>query len=200
MWTTRQGRLAIVFIVLAAVAWWLLRGMSEEPVQRPRERMPKHVVSDFSAVETDPTGRPARRLAARQLRQYVEEDLAELDLPRLTLFDHAGGMPWEASAQRGFLMSHGEEVHLLDLVKLDRAGTAVTRSFTLDTSEMRVWPKREYAQSDQPVSIESDRDWLTAAGMRLWYAHPSRAEFPGRAHLLIAPTPPAAGHRLETAR
>ncbi|WP_295412757.1 LPS export ABC transporter periplasmic protein LptC [uncultured Thiodictyon sp.] len=200
MWTTRQGRLAILFAVLATLTWWVRHNMIEQPPKPVRERTPKYIVSDFTAVETDATGRPARRLAARQLREYVEEDLGELDLPRLTLFDRDGGPPWEISAQLGFLLNHNEEIHLLEHVKVDRVGTATSRSFRLTSSEMRVWPKREYAQGDQPVRLTSDRDWLTAPGMRLWYAHPSRAEFPGRAHILIAPTPPAAGHSPETTR
>jgi lipopolysaccharide export system protein LptC len=198
--TTRQGRLVIVFAVLAMAAGWVLHNMNKEPPQRVRERTPKYVVSDFTAVETDSTGRPTRRLVAQQLREYLAEDLGELDLPRLTLFDRDGGPPWEISSQRGFLLNHNDEVHLVERVRMDRTGTAATRSFRLTSTEMRVWPKREYAQGDQPVRLESDRDWLTATGMRLWYAHPSRAEFPGRAHIFVAPTPPAAGHAPESTR
>ena len=40
-----------------------------------------------------------------------------------------------------------------------------------------------------PYALVHAHDWLTAPGVRFWYAHPSRAEFPGRAHMLVAPTP-----------
>ena len=189
MWTTRQGRLAIVFAILAGAAWWLLRSLIEEPAPRVRERVPNHVVWDLGAIETDPSGQPQRHLVADQLRQYDAEDLAELDRPHLTVFDRDGGPPWEVRSLRGFLLSKGEEVLLRDRVEIDRAGTGTTSSFRLETSELRLWPKREYAQGDKPVRLESDHDWLTAPGVRFWYAHPSRAEFPGRAHMLVAPTP-----------
>lgn len=195
MWRTRQGRLTTVFAIVAATAWWLMHGLIEEPPTPTRTRTPNYVASDISAVETDPNGRPERRLVADQLRQYVAEDLTELDQPRLTLFDREGGPPWHASSQRGFMLSGGQEVYLVDRVEIDRAGSTRTRSTRLETSELRIWPKLKYAQGDQPVRIESDRDWLTATGMRLWYDHPSRAEYPGRAHIFMAPPPSEAGRR-----
>jgi lipopolysaccharide export system protein LptC len=151
-----------------------------------RGRLPDYVVSRFTAVETDDTGRPSRRLAADQLRQFVDEDLAELDVPRLTFFE-AEGPPWEAQSRSGLLLKGGEEVRLTEAVKIRRAGSGSLRSVQLDTSELEVWPKREYAQGDRPVRIESDGDWLTASGIRLWYAQPGRADFPGRVHLYLAP-------------
>lgn len=200
MWTTLQGRLTIVFALVAATAWWLVRGLIEAPPTPARVRAPNHVASDISAVETDPSGRPERHLVADQLRQYVDENLTELDQPRLTLFDGEGGPPWKASSQRGLLLSGGQEVYLVDRVKIARAGSASTRSTRLETSELRIWPKLKYAQGDQPVRIESDRDWLTAAGMRLWYDHPSRAEYPGRAHIFMAPPASKTERSPETTR
>lgn len=187
MWATLQGRLTILFALLAATAWWLTRGLIETPSAPARARAPNHVAAEISAVETDPSGRPERHLVADQLRQYVDENLTELDRPRLTLFDRAGGPPWKAGSQRGFLLSGGDEVYLVDRVEIERAGSVSNRSTRLETSELRLWPKLKYAQGDQPVRIESDRDWLTATGMRLWYDHPSRAEYPGRAHIFMAP-------------
>ncbi|MFZ0792021.1 MAG: LPS export ABC transporter periplasmic protein LptC [Chromatiaceae bacterium] len=190
MWGSRQILMALVFALIGGAAWWLLEQEpdSEEPAL-PRERRPDYVVSEFTAVETDKTGRPARALAAQQMRQYIDEDLAELDLPHLSLYQ-TEGPPWQAESNRGLLLAGGDEVRLSEDVRIHRAGTPRNRQARLDTSELTVWPKRQYAQGNQPVRIESERDWLTAAGLRLWYAEPMRAEFPGRAHLYIAPASP----------
>jgi lipopolysaccharide export system protein LptC len=188
---TRQGRLAALFAVLAAASWWLLRGVPGPPGEHLRARAPNHIVWDFDAVETNPAGRLDRRLVAAELRQYAAEDLSELDHPHLTLFDRDGGPPWEVRSRIGVLRARGEEVELREQVRIDRDAGAANRSFALATELLRVWPKREYAQGDLPVRLASDQDWLTAAGMRLWYASPSRAEFPGRAHIFLAPAPAA---------
>ncbi len=187
MWSPRQFLLAAAFAALGGVAWWLLHsqpGVQTPPVQRGR--LPDSVVTRFSAVETDGAGRPRQRLVAEQLRQFIAEDLMELDAPRLTMFD-ADGPPWEAESRHGLLLRGGEEVRLRDAVQVRRAGSGTARSLHLKTSELDIWPKREYAQGDRPVRIESDRDWLTASGIRLWYEEPGRARFPGRVHLYLAP-------------
>ena len=137
-----------------------------------------------------PTGQPSRRLVAEQMRQYVGEDLAELDLPRLTLYE-AEGPPWQATSREGLVLRGGDEVRLSNEVRVERAGSGGSRPVRLDTSEVTIWPRRQYAQGDRPVRIESERDWLTAQGLRLWFAEPVRAEFPGRAHLFVAPEDPS---------
>lgn len=187
MWSLRQTLLAAAFAALGGGAWWLLQSQPGPlaPAVKPG-RLPDYVVSRFSAVETDDTGRPSRRLVAEQLRQFVEEDLAELDAPRLTVFE-AEGPPWEAQSHNGLLLKGGEEVQLTGAVQIRRAGSESLRPLRLDTSELEIWPKLDYAQGDSPVRIESDGDWLTASGIRLWFADPGRANFPGRVHIYLAP-------------
>jgi lipopolysaccharide export system protein LptC len=187
VWTARQNALALAFALMGGAAWWLMERQPEQDRPAvPGTRVPDYVVSELNAVETDETGQPSRVLSARQLRQYVEEDLAELDLPRLTLYQ-SDGPPWRAEARSGLLLAGGDELRLWDDVRVERAAGAGNRPVHLATSELSVWPKREYAQGDRPVRIDSAGDWLTATGLRLWYATPARAEFPGRAHLFIVP-------------
>jgi lipopolysaccharide export system protein LptC len=151
-------------------------------------RAPDYVVTDFAAVETDPAGRPSRVLKAEQLRQFVDEDLAELDRPRLTV-NRSDGPPWESQSERGLLLAGGSEVRLFESVTIERAAGAETRPVHLVTAELAIWPERQYAQGDRPVRIDSAGDWLTAAGVRLWYETPARVEFPGRAHIMWSPEP-----------
>lgn len=187
MWSSRQRLLALVFTLLGGVAWWLLEHQPEdEALGPPRPRAPDYVVSDFQALETDSEGRPDRQLTAEQMRQFVGEDLAELDLPNLTLYQE-GGPPWRIQSREGLVLGGGSEVQLRDAVRVERGGSEGNRSVRLDTSELTVWPQRQFAQGDRPVQVVSDHDWLTAQGVQLWYATPMRAEFIGRAHLHIAP-------------
>jgi lipopolysaccharide export system protein LptC len=190
VWSSRQSLLAATFALLGGLAWWLLeRQSAPEPPALQRQRSPDYVVSGFKAIETDETGRPSRQLVAKQLRQFVDEDLAELDRPNLTLFE-ADAPPWRASSRQGLLLAGGDEIRLSDAVRIERDASPGGRPVRLDTSELTVWPQRQYAQGDRPVRIESKRDWLTATGLRLWFAEPMRAEFTGRAHVLIAPEEP----------
>lgn len=190
MWGMRQGLSMVLLGLLAAAAWWLLEDGPDEPDVPPiaRARTPDYVVSRLDAVETDEGGRPSRLMVARQLRQYVDEDLAELDQPRLTIIQD-DAPPWLAESSRGLLLSGGDEVRLDEDVRLHRAAAPSGPAVLLTTSELTIWPKRKYAQGDRPVRIDSDGDWVTAEGMRLWYSLPRHAELEGRVHMFIAPEP-----------
>lgn len=187
MWSSRQTTLTLLFAVLGGLAWWLVQRQSESDAPTlVKARTPDYVVSAFQAIETGPTGHPSRRLEAEQMRQYVSEDLAELDQPELTLYQ-AEGPPWRAQSRQGLVLAGGDEVRLSLEVRIERAGSAGHRPVHLDTTALTIWPQRQFAQGEQPVRVESEGDWLTARGLRLWFAEPVRAEFPGRAHLLIVP-------------
>lgn len=187
MWSKSQTLLAVLLAAMGLAAWWQLRPEpSNGPPPAPRERSPDYVVTDFRAVEMDDTGKPSRQLVAAKLVQYVDEDRSVLERPRLTLYQPEGP-PWQARARRGLLLKNGEEVRLFEDVHIDRAADDRQRPMHLETQMLAIWPKAEYAETDRPVRISSDGDWLTATGMELWYADPTYARFRGRAKGLVAP-------------
>jgi lipopolysaccharide export system protein LptC len=191
IWSAQQWILGAFFVASGLLGWWQLRPAPDVPVpELVRARLPDYVVARFTAVETDATGKPSRRLIAEELRQYVEEDLSELDRPRMTLYqreDGSDGEPWRARADTGLVLAGGEEVQLQGAVELERDGNATRRTTRMETELLRIWPKRAFAGTDRPVLVISELDRLAATGMRLWYDEPMRAQFDGRAHIFIAP-------------
>jgi lipopolysaccharide export system protein LptC len=179
--------LAALFALLGAGAWWLVEPPQEPGEEKaPRPRQPDHVVTQFTAIETDETGRPERRLVAATLRHFVAEDRTELARPRLSLYQ-AEGPPWQVEAQSGLLLEGGDQVQLEDSVRISRDASADAQAVTLTTEALTLWPKRQFAEGDQPVRIESGTEWATGSGIRAWYAKPIRAELLGRANLHLQP-------------
>jgi lipopolysaccharide export system protein LptC len=187
LWSRRQLTLGIGFVLAGLLAWWQLQQTSDQDLAHiARPRLPDYVVLDFTAVETDASGKLNRRLIADELRHYVDENLSELDRPRMELFQ-ADGPPWNASALRGLVLAHGDQVRLIGDVQLDRAGNQQTRPAHLETEQVDIWRERSLAETDLPVRIRSDGDTLNANGMQLWYSEPSHTTFHGRARIRLAP-------------
>ena len=192
LWSRSQWALGILFAVSGLAAWWQLRTPPADLVEAARPRRPDYIVKQFSATETDQTGTPSRRLIADELRHYTDENLSELDQPRMDLFE-AEGPPWAARSKRGIVFAGGDRIRLLDDVQLDRKGDERTRPTHLETEQIDIWRAQGLAETDRPVRIRSDGDTLTANGMRLWYNEPTRTTFHGRARIQFAPeqdTPP----------
>ena len=186
----RQWLLGIGFVLLGLGAWWQIRPLPDDDEARaPRARRPDYIVLGLSALETDATGQPSRRLQAERLRHYADEDLSELDEPRLVLY-RADGPPWFAQAQLGRVQAGGDQVRLTGAVRFDREADATSRAVHLQTEAMDLWRQKGLAETDQPVRIDSDGDSVTANGMQLWYLDDSsRTSFHGRARIRLSPEP-----------
>jgi lipopolysaccharide export system protein LptC len=190
LWSRRQLLLGVGFAVSGLLAWWRLQSLPDEArALKARARLPDYVVLNFVALETDATGKPSRRLAASELRHFVDENLSELDHPRMELLQ-SDGPAWNAVAQTGLVLAGGDQVRLLGDVQLDRKGDGHIRPAHLETARIDLWRLQSLAETDLPVRIFSDGDSLTANGMRLWYADHTRTTFHGRARLQLAPESP----------
>jgi lipopolysaccharide export system protein LptC len=180
--TGRQRILTLVLALVGGAAWWQQSGQGPEP-PRPvqRERQPDYTVERFSALVLDPAGQPARRLSAREMRHCADDDSSELDLPELILY-RPDSPPWDIRSETGWVSGDGDRVLLHGQVSADREGRGDVRPIQLRTSEMLILPRLDYAETDMPVAIDSDADWLRSTGMQVWFADKAlRARFLGRA-------------------
>jgi lipopolysaccharide export system protein LptC len=187
MLSVRQRLLALMLVVVGGFTWWLQQRIQVEPPRAPpAPRRPDYTVQDFTATMMNKQGVPDRRLSAPILRHYPDDGSSELDDPVLTLF-RADGPPWVIRSRSGWVSAEGEKVVLRGDVGIDRAGTANLRPIQLRTAELRVRPRQDYAETDTPVRITSEGDWVTStAGAQAWLGKALRVKLLGRSHAKVA--------------
>jgi lipopolysaccharide export system protein LptC len=115
------------------------------------------------------------RLVARDASHFQRDAFTHLSSPALTLFQH-NRAPWKVSAQVGTLrrppagadeevVSSDEEViSLNDDVTLEQTHADGER-LRLVTASLRLYPRRQYAETDQDVMIDSLFGQTTASGL-----------------------------------
>lgn len=123
-----------------------------------------------------PAGIPAHRLTGDTLWHFTDDDTTELDTPHLTVFQD-DEPPWEIDAEQAWVSADGSLVLLSGEVIIERAPGIETPPTTIITSNLRVQPREDYAETDEAVRVESESDWLDAIGMRAWLRPPSRITF-----------------------
>ncbi|MGD1983730.1 MAG: LPS export ABC transporter periplasmic protein LptC [Chromatiaceae bacterium] len=171
--------LALLVAGAALLSWWLSEPPAETAERSARPDGPREVayrVRGFEVVRMTPAGIPAHRLTAETLWHFIDDDTTELDTPHLTVFQN-DEPPWEIDAERAWVSSDGSLVLLSGEVIIDRAAGARSPPTTIVTRDLRVQPDQDYAETDEPVRVETDSDWLTAVGMRAWLRPPSRITF-----------------------
>ena len=109
------------------------------------------------------------RLQAERIRQFEQRSVTFFENPTMRLHQKSGP-PWMVSASRGELRqppgsdgTRDEHLRLSDNVELTRQYDD-GRRFALVTTELDVYPARQYAQTDHAVMIETSGSKTTAAG------------------------------------
>jgi lipopolysaccharide export system protein LptC len=176
----RTGGIIALLAVLAGASWWL--GGDSPPVPEPASplagetRSIDYRVSGLDIIRMTPSGEPAHRLLATELRHFTDDLTTELSAPTLIVFQ-SDEPPWEIDAERAWMSADGSLLLLSGAVEINREGGDRTRPMHLVTRELRIQPREDYAETDEAVRVESERDWIDAVGMQAWLRPPSRIKF-----------------------
>ena len=155
-------------LLLLAAAYWLSQQVLPLPPapDSSKRHDPDFIVSKFSATTLNEQGTPRFMVAAQKMLHYPDDDSTHLQAPRLTSLS-ADRPALYASANSGTISGKGDEIFLHDEVKLVRAASSKQSELVFTTSYLHVIPDREWAGTDQPVSMVDARNRINAIGMQL---------------------------------
>jgi LPS export ABC transporter protein LptC len=172
-----QLLLILLFAVLAGSTWlaWLQPDAPAIPLGRTGQPLPDYYLSGLDLRQYGPDGRLARLLKAERLT-YVMEQGTTLQQPRLTL-ENAVGAPWVVSGEGGQLDPDGTTLTLPGAVLITRLATPDNRSVRLETRNLQYRMDQGYAETDEAVTVISDRDRIDAVGLQAWLQDPGRIHF-----------------------
>lgn len=170
--------LTALIIVFAGFSWWLVGTDAESELPRPHDgpRLVDYYLRGLSVTTHNADGLPARTLKTRELKHYYDDDTTELTRPRLT-FHQGDDPPWLVAAETGWVSADGELVLLSGKVDVDRMAAPGIRPMHLETRDVRLQPRQDYAETDAPVSVRSANDRLQSTGLQAWLAQPTRFKF-----------------------
>ena len=169
----RAGIMIGLVLVLAAVALLVMDRSAGPPVStlpapllegEPDIYMESAVVSQYRA-----DGSLEYRLEAERASHFQGEATTRLTQPRLTLLHHARP-PWIVTSNEGVLHRppadpEAETVTLEGNVALEQTRSGGDRVRLLSDS-LHLYPRRQYAETDQDVMIESLFGRTMAAGLQ----------------------------------
>jgi len=181
MLSGRQRILVLAMASVGALSWWLRQDGEMPGLNMDKsERHPDYTVDDFYVTRMDEFGAPHWYLTATELRHYPDDDTKELETLRLTLYMETGP-PWLVRSEMAWISSDDNLIRMHGEVYIDRAAGVGTRPVHMQTRELVVKRDENYAQTDQPVRITSEADWVTAeSGAQVWMEEKWRIKLLGR--------------------
>ena len=170
--------LALLLVLAAALSWWLRETPPPQTAATEHKgpRDTDYYIRGLDVMRMTPSGTPAHRLQAEQVRHFTDDDTTQLEQPHLTVFQDQAP-PWEVDADSALVSADGDLVLLNGDVLIERAGDANNRPMHIVTRNLRVQPREDYAETDEKVRVTSNADWLDATGMQAWLRPPSRLKF-----------------------
>ena len=158
----------LAVVGLSTLSWWM--PIEQAPVTTLVTAPEKRHIADFFLMDFDLTtmnaaGYPRYYLQAAWMQHYSDDDTSQLTDPSLTVY-RPDSAPWQVRADQALVAAGGESVLLRDDVKVRRMATDSRDTLELTTSALRVIPDKEYAETDQPVTVVADSGVTRATGMR----------------------------------
>jgi len=165
-------RSAIIFPIAILSVLALLTAWINHMVQPPQAKLdgsgrhdPDYIISNFVTSQTDINGILRYKLAAVEMRHFPDDDSTDLQRPRYTQF--SVDKPYiQAEALRGYITSDGEQVQLVDNVKVTRQAFADKGEMTIETEYLNILPNQDLVRTDSPVVIrQAPKTVIYATGM-----------------------------------
>lgn len=151
---------------LAALTYWLDQTVQPPPVAAggPPRHDPDFIAQRFSAVRLGTDGRPGYEVFGERLVHYPDDETTHVDLPRV-IRNEPGKAPISMTANRGLIAGEGDDVYLMDNVKVVRAAFGRESEAVMTTSYLHVIPAQDLARTDKPVRIQDANTVLDGVGL-----------------------------------
>lgn len=161
--------LLLIALLLVAAGYWNIRPESfmQQPATASTEELPiDFYVINSRTVQYQADGKRKYELNAEKMEHLKVSDISLLTRPDLHSY-RGTELPWHITSERGEVGPEGEEVELIDNVRIERTD-AEGRPTILTTSRMTVLPDKDYAETRQPVRIVAANGVTTATGMKAY--------------------------------
>lgn len=170
--------LYIYGVLFAIVSWWLLQLASVDDEEIALERPPSlidYFSTGYVKWEMDAEGRLKSQLVADTLTHYSNDGTTHLQRPVMTIMNpHVP--PWVIQSETGIISSDRELVLMNGKAVAAREAAPGVKGITINSSNLRVQPEINYAETDEWAELLSPPNRTEGIGMKLYYSSPIRIE------------------------
>ncbi len=163
-----------LFLAVLGIATWLLVEYTSQR-ETVHQEVPQHSADFFSngytKIEIDEQGLTKSELFADKMTHFSDDNTIEMDKPVMTFY--SGGTPtWKIRSETGLLSSDRENLFLNGNVFIVREKEDENRKMKVNTSNLRVKPEENYAETDDWAELITPTDWVSGTGMKVFFKDP----------------------------
>jgi lipopolysaccharide export system protein LptC len=157
----------VLAIALAIITFWINLTVEQQgpKIDGSNRHDPDYTMNNFVTTQTDVTGKLRYILAAAEMVHYPDDDSTVLQRPRFT--QYTADKPYtQIEGLRAYVSSNGEEIELVDNVKVVRQAFEGKGEMQVLTEKLLILPNKDLVKTDSPVVItQAPKTVIHATGM-----------------------------------
>ncbi len=154
--------------ILAFISYWVQVSVENESEKRGNKlsNSPDYFLTNFKTTQTESDGSIRFILLANEMVHFTKDDTTRLKKPRF--INYKNNLPSsQIEGGVGLVSTDGEEVQIIDNVKVARLETETKPKMELFTDQLTVLPHKDQAFTKRPVRITQDpKTVVNAIGMK----------------------------------
>ncbi len=154
--------------ILAFISYWVQMSVENENEKKGNKlsNSPDYFLTNFKTTQTEADGSIRFILSANEMTHFGQDDTTRLKKPLFIRYKN--NIPSsQIEGGIGLVSTDGEEVQIIDNVKVTRLETETKPKMELFTDQLTVLPNKDQAMTKRPVRITQDpKTVVNAIGMR----------------------------------
>lgn len=166
MFSIRKTLLTLFLIFSIALSVWsLLVSNRQKPIASGNNNLlPDAFMEDIVAIMMNKQGTPSLKLVAPKMVHYMQNDSTEIKNPIVTVYRNSPN-PWKIHSDFAKTTKGISEILFWNHVVIHHLQDQDNPATTMTTSTLTVFPDKQTAQTDQPVTIKQPDTTVEAIGM-----------------------------------
>ncbi|WP_428355472.1 LPS export ABC transporter periplasmic protein LptC [Methyloprofundus sp.] len=162
-----------LFLIFLFSIWAVMYSPEHKEQERviTMEKNAQHFAVNYSKTQLDEFGLTNSKLTADFAANYSGDVGTELTNPEMMVYKK-DAPPWVIRSKAGHISADGNQIFMSGPVFIDRAAAQGVREVNIKTSNLRVLPDRNYAETDDWAELVSGLDRISGVGMELFYQDP----------------------------
>lgn len=129
--------------------------------------VPRLYMDNFKINRIDNQGLLKYTFTAPHLVQLPNQQGTRVERPEMTIFENGRTLIWSLRAEKGWL-SPDNDIIRLETVNATRPPASGKYPMVLTTSALTLYPEKDFAETTEPVRMESPQVTITGTGLEAY--------------------------------
>ncbi|OGT37524.1 MAG: LPS export ABC transporter periplasmic protein LptC [Gammaproteobacteria bacterium RIFCSPHIGHO2_12_FULL_37_14] len=155
---------SITILMVLLAAWITLAYQAKPSISKQETPQPDTVMENVVATMMNKQGKPKLKIVTTKLMHYIENDTTDLISPELTLFRQSP-QPWHITSKFAKASGGINQIDFWGNVVIRHAITATDPSTVIRTATLTVYPNKQTAETNDPITLAQPNTFIKATGM-----------------------------------